>query len=527
MHLRKSVFVSPVRSFASAIFLLTVVSAPSIFAQTESFRGRTPLPGNYMPQQVPPRWNSNVPSLTSNPEEGARVRTVAPPWLSRFLVFPSPGEISDNLGKDDPIIREKAALAITQALAPSLVPDGMPDRLIPMARWGQLHEDWRRYGGVDLYICKFTVSNLTIFVAETATHVIIIARDTSFVPPSTTLALRQTAFDYANILLSSALVPDVIEDLRPIRQGVSPNYYYGYYNSRLNKLTGRENQTTLTETSDSATALSVRFFAHSQVVAFMALKSVDDPSELGNPFEPRFVPIVARPDSGAGFVRPDMTDLPGERQLEEYLGMSLSPKDKSDFLGAVSMEDLEGQFLKLSREQQIAMVRLKMTDEYLAAGMKAFLEQRFADAIQYWTRNIQLEPENPRAGLLLNMAIEKHTEKAFNGDIKRAAADTGIFQAKRLVREQQVALSKREETKSLELAKERAMIDHRTKALQAMSEGNFEESLKQWESILKLEPGNANAQVFRELVRSRMEKKEYRSVLRRLPSARPTPKRTE
>jgi tetratricopeptide (TPR) repeat protein len=384
-----------------------------------------------------------------------------------------------------------------------------------------LHEDWHRYGGIDIYLTKFSVSNLTVLVAESATHVIVVARDSTFNAKTDSASLRQAAYDYAKILLSSTFVPDVPEDLRTIRQGPSPAFLYGYYTTRLNKLTGRtDDQTTLTETSDSANALSVRFFTNGQMVAFMTLKAVDDPRELGNPFEPRFG-LLRDQGEGDPFARPRV-EQPGERQLEEYLGLLMTPQEQRTFLELVPMESLEKSFLNLSREQQIAMVRLKMTDEYLAAGMKAFLDKKFDDAIQYWLRNLQLDPENPRVGLLLSLAVDRRIERTFGGDRNRARSDSAISQATKAIRDQQVLLKRREESREVVAARERAIVDHRTQALQAMSEGNLEDSLRHWDNILRLDPGNANAQVFRDLVQNRIERGDRRQPSQRLPSSNRT-----
>lgn len=489
--------------------VLVLVMAAALGLSPSAGWGFPELPEPFRPAEVPPRWNSNSPPLMDSPEEAVRARTVAPQWVRNFFSFPSPQEISDHLGQQYDIQQARAAQSIRQVLAPRLVPDGLETHLIPMARWGQLYEDWRRYGGLDLFLTKFTVGTTTFLITESATHVIIVARDSSLAAATNRDDLSRYVFSFATNILGAATVPESAKDLRTLRSGTSPRFLTGHYLPRLLKLTGMDDQnTTITDQAESANVQSVRFFTNGQMVAFKILKPVDDPTELENPFEPRFEPMRARAgdmESRAVALAGSLRTSDSGRQLEEYLGFLLTTEEQGKFLAKVPLEEVEKRFLALEREQKIAMVRQKMVEEYLRAGMRSFLLGRYEDAIQYWLRNIELDLENPRVAYLLRIAVDKQVESKHGGDRNRAQADPPIFQAERFLQRHQQTLRKRQETLDIQAARERSIIDHRTRALQAMSEGNLRESFDQWSRILELDPGNPNAQVFRELVRSRMK----------------------
>src|SRR5262249_15127315 len=126
----------------------------------------TSLPAFYQPQDGGARFNSNEPRIVPDVEELSRLKFTAPQWLQQSLAFPPPTELLRFLGREPAATRERAVAAIRQVINPAYIPQGFQEHLIPLARWAVLYEDWRKHGGIDVFLTKYEANGFVILIIE-------------------------------------------------------------------------------------------------------------------------------------------------------------------------------------------------------------------------------------------------------------------------------------------------------------------------------------------------------------------------
>lgn len=485
------------------------------------------LPAVYQPQESGPRFNSNDPRLVLDIEDLSRMRYTAPQWLQQALVFPPEKELTSHLGKESPAARERAASAIASVLNPRMLPPNYAKYLIPMAKWAVFYEDWRKHGGTDVFLTKFQSNGFTILLIESHNHVIIAARELQGNRSREFDGMLELVRHYADVLLTEPLKPASAESLKLFRTSLVPPHVYGYYTPRIEVLTGggsSADELTTTgglpdESSNTSRATATRFFSNGEFVAFMVLKPVNT-TELRNPFESRFHPLnLAKPESVpfweekslAG--RPDLPDAEElrRRQVREYLGSFFYDQEGNALTDRIPIKDLEREFSELSKEQKVDIARRKMVDESYASGMGHFSSGDTTAALTAWTRILQFEPENARAAILLQLAIKQRAKAAYGGNTELARrAEPAVQHALEAINRQQTLLSLRQQQEGIDLARERAIQDFRTRAIDFFSEGSYQESLREWDKLLNVDPGNANALLFKEICETKIKQQARR-----------------
>ena len=482
----------------------------------------TNLPAVYAPQDSGARFNSNEPRIVLDEVELSRLTYTAPQWLQQMLSFPSDKQLLRYLGREPAATRERAMASIRQVISAAYLPQGLNERLIPLARWAVLYEDWRKHGGIDVFLSKFEANGFAIEVMESHNHIVLVARELQGNRSREFAGMQQLVQHYADVLLSESLKPATPESLKLFRSSLAPPFIYGYYTPKIDALTGDTSTVDLVttaggnpnESSTSARATAVRFFCNGEFAAFMLLKPIKT-AELKNPFDPRFEPLNLGQADQIPFweeqspaARPDLPDAEElrRRQVREYLGNFFYDQDGNALTDRIPVQDLEREFSELSKEQKIDIARRKIIDENYASGMAAFAAGETTPALQAWTRILQFEPENARAAILLQVAMKQRAKVAYNGNTEVARrAEPSIQLAIDAITRQQTLLSLRQEQEGIELAKERAIQDFRTQAINFFSEGSYAESLTQWDRVLSIEPGNANALLFKDICETKIK----------------------
>ncbi|MGI8907406.1 MAG: hypothetical protein ACR2IE_13050 [Candidatus Sumerlaeaceae bacterium] len=495
----------------------------------------TSLPAFYQPQDGGARFNSNEPRIVPDIEELSRLRHTAPQWLQQSLAFPSPTELLRYLGREPAATRERAVASIRQVITPAYIPQGLQEHLIPLARWAVLYEDWRKHGGIDVFLTKYEINGFAILLIESHNHIVLIAREQKGSRSREFAGMLQLVQHYADVLLSETLKPATPESLQTFRTSLAPPYIYGYYTPKIDALTGESSPGDLVttaggqpnESSTSARATAVRYFCNGEFVALMLLKPIRA-GELKNPFDPRFEPLNLAQGEQIPFweeqspaARPDLPDAEElrRRQVREYLGNFFYDQEGNALTDRIPVQDLEREFSELSREQKVDIARRKIIDENYSSGMAAFAAGETTPALEAWTRILQFEPENARAAILLQVAIKQRAKVAYGGNSEIARrAEPAIQQSLDAIARQQTLLSLRQQQEGIELAKERAIQDSRTKALDFFSEGAYPEALREWDRLLSVDPGNANALLFKEICETKI-KQAARTRTRPIPAA--------
>jgi hypothetical protein len=501
--------------------------------QTPAPPGRTPdpsvrtpkLPSQYEPMALPPKFNSNDPPMITDSSELSRIKVQAPQWVQQFLAFPPPTELLHSLGV--PLtqdIRDKALEAIRQVVAPRFLVDEMRTRMIPLSGWAVLYEDWRKHGGTDVFLIKYQKDAYTIEIAETHNHIIALVRYLENKRSDDYGGILKLVFDYSEILFVEHMKPVDRESMKLFKTNASPAFIYGYYTPKVVALTAGESGPSPAEgrvpdeTSGSAGAAAVRFFSNGDFAAFMLLKPAYG-AELKNPFEPRFELARAGKTEEVPFWEQQAAEKApqlsvGEeikrRQIEEWFGNYVYDAEGHKLTLDVPMQELENAFLELSREQKQAITKRKMIDEYYTSGTKAFQGKDYDSALRYWSRILSrdLDPENPRVAILLQMAIREKLRLQYGGRMDGPAKqDPNIAAALDAVSRQQTVLALKKEQEDQQEIKERAITNYRTRATNFLSEGNIAESLKEWNNLLEIDPGNPAALLFKDLCEQRLREK--------------------
>jgi tetratricopeptide (TPR) repeat protein len=235
---------------------------------------------------------------------------------------------------------------------------------------------------------------------------------------------------------------------------------------------------------------------------------------LKNPFESRFKRMVAKSGADVPFWERQRPSTQHEalqeeqvtrKQVEEYLGNYFYDEAGNKLSQRISIRDLERAFRELSREQQLKIVELKMIDELYTSGTKAFVNGDTRQALENWTQILDFDPKNPRAAILLQMAIRQRIQVEYGGNAGRAVTDKIISAAEEAIERQQTMLALEREQETQVQVRRRAIVDFRTRALNFLSEGNYAESLKEWNKLLNVDPGNASALIFREICEQKLK----------------------
>ncbi|MBX7247098.1 MAG: hypothetical protein K1X53_16490 [Candidatus Sumerlaeaceae bacterium] len=481
------------------------------------------LPAVYAPQNEPPRYNSNDPGYVPDYDELSRLKVQTPQWVSPFLSFPSALEISRYLGAAPTDERKRSVDSVQQVINPRLLAADFSTHFIPLSAWAILYEDWRKHGGTDVFLTKFVARldnrQYVLSICESHNHVIIIARDLEAVRVTDFEKIKRRVYDYADILLNEPSKPSAPEALKVFRSSLSPPYVYGYFTPKIEAVSGGIDLKDLittgglpNESSESAKATAVRYFSNGDFVAFMVLKPVFG-TALKNPFEPRFAPAAMAKsgdkspfwDQSRGGAPVPTTEEIKRKQVEEYLGNFLYDETGEKLTIRVPMQELERAFVELSPQQKLSITKRKMIDEYYAIGMKAFDKRDYGGAIDYWVKLVDLDPENARSAILLQLAIKNRSREELGNDPKRIKTDAKVNLANDAISRQQTILTFRENETQREKVKDRAITDFRTRAVDFMSEGNYEESLREWKKVLDIDPGNATALLYEDILQRRIQ----------------------
>lgn len=514
-----------------AVALLVAILAASCLAADNETPGRgneemdqpgtlSSVPADYMPMISGPRFNSNEPAFVTDSDELSRLKFQAPKWLVQFLSFPAPTEVAKRLGRASIKERKNAASALAQIVSPRFLPEDFAVHLIPMVSWAVLYEDWKTHGGADVFITKFQKAHYVLQLAETPSHVIVLVRDLNSKRVEGFEAILKLAQDSAELLFTDSCEPASKRAAGTFQTSLTPRFVYGYFHPRIDPLSGSLQTGDLDATKalsgkDPATggAGLVRFFSNGDFVAYMILKPLYG-KPMPNPFALRFEPVRLQAPSEMPFWQEEAQSArdgvaPGEmrrRQIVEYLGGRAYGADLANSLQSIPPSELEKFFFELSAEQKLAVLERKMIDDYYTSGVQAFASGDYESAMTFLNEALDFDPANPRAAVLLRAAMNKRVESMFGGKLENARGDKPVASAIAALKRQNQLLGARQEEKVQEQVRERAIVNFRTRALDFFGQENYAESLKEWDNLLEIDPGNASALFFKDICEQKLKR---------------------
>ena len=272
----------------------------------------------------------------------------------------------------------------------------------------------------------------------------------------------------------------------------------------------------------------MKFFTNGRFVIFQVLKYIWT-NKLNNPFEPRFsLEVDDKVDESIWSIvekeikeNPDLA-TPEERirfyermklrivakQVEEYLGPLLYDYEGNKLTATIPISQIEKAFNDLNSVQKDYLLKQRKSDEYYIEGLKAFNEKRYDVAVDKWSEALKIDPLNVRCALLLSIAEDYLKEKMYRTLGKVDFQNPTLKKAVEALNNHQSAILNYELTQRIETVKEREIARHRVRAIDLYSEGRYREAIEEWDKVIKIDPGNPQAALFKDLALKRLKETE-------------------
>jgi tetratricopeptide (TPR) repeat protein len=147
-----------------------------------------------------------------------------------------------------------------------------------------------------------------------------------------------------------------------------------------------------------------------------------------------------------------------------------------------------------------------MVDEYYIRGLKAFNRKDYPGAIADWCQVLEFDTLNVRAAILLQIAMNFRNEQIEFAGEGVARKDPPLVRAREaLAAHRRQVLKQRLKEKEEKLTSQE-IATHQIKAIDYYTEGRFADAIREWDEVLKIDPSNARALLFREMAIGQLKK---------------------
>jgi tetratricopeptide (TPR) repeat protein len=467
-------------------------------------------------------FNDMAPPIISDKTLVPRLKIQSPQWAKQQLEWLRPTDIQNYKGRASPEQIKQSLQWISRVLKKEYVPRNLNANLIPLRNWAILYRDWIDHGGSDTFVVKYTADPFIIRISETPNYVIIAVRDTQQFQKTPKSGHPDFVLEMARRLLTNELRPRDISDIAILEESASSITTTGFWAGKP-RYSSREAQDKSKEGEQVSD--SVKFFTDGEFVMFQVLKYIWT-SEMANPFDPRFSidisdkaseeiwrlvekeidenPELSSPEQRIKFYE-RMKSRIITKQVEEYLGPLLYDYEGNKLTATIPIMTIEKSFNDLNEIQREHLLVQRRSDEYYVEGLKAFNNKRYDLAVDQWSLALEIDPLNVRCALLLNVAIDFLKDKMLQTrgtvDFEDPTLSTAV--KAQLAHKQAIlkyALSKREFT-----LKEREIAKYRVKALEHYAKGEYQQAVKAWDEVLKIEPSNPDAALFKSISEKRLK----------------------
>lgn len=460
-------------------------------------------------------FNDMAPGLVADKIRVPQLRMSAPQWAVQQLEWLKPEEIDKYRGRASPQQTAEALQWVLRIIRPEHIPKELMANLIPLRNWAILYRDWIDHGGSDTFIVKYKLGKFVIQISEMPNYLIVAARDLELSKPLPKLEHLKFVAYCAQLLLSAELQPESFEAIIESIESPSGEITVGFWAPPEKK----------EEAEQEIIADSVRFFTDGQVVIFQVLKYFWT-REMQNPFVPRFSPEVSSKIDEAiwQLVEKQIENNPAldspekriefyeriksriiTKQVEEYLGPLLYDYQGNKLTATVPVTLIERAFTELNEVQKDYLLKQRKSDELYIEGLKAFNQKRYDLAVENWAHSLEIDPINVRCALLLNVAADFLKEKMLGSLGKIDYKDPTLAKAIDALLTHRQAVLKYELAQREETLKEREIASHRIRALDYYSQGQYRKAIKEWDEILKIDPENAQAALFKDMALKRLQ----------------------
>lgn len=472
-------------------------------------------------------YNDMAPPVVEDELMIPRLKTIAPQWAVQQLEWVKPDEIEKYKGRATDEQVGECVKWILQTIRSSLIPQDISEHLIPLRNWSIFYRDWIDHGGSDTFIVKYKIGSLVIRISETPNYILVAVRDLNQKEKFAKEEHITFVVNMASEVLAPELQPKSVDAISIINKTNSGIATEGFWSASVSPSSAQAKPKTENNQNSSQEAISdsVKFFTNGGFVVFQVLKYIWT-NELSNPFEPRFSldvntevdksiwnivekeikenPDLATPEDRIKFYERMKLRIIA-KQVEEYLGPLLYDYEGNKLTATIPISQIETAFNKLNSIQKDYLLKQRKSDEYYIEGLKAFNEKRYDVAVDKWADALNIDPLNVRCALLLSIAEDYLKEKMYRTLGRVDFQNPTLKKAVEALTAHQRAILNYELTQRIETIKEREIARHRVRAIDLYSEGRYKEAIEEWDKVLKIDPGNPQAELFKDLALKRIE----------------------
>jgi hypothetical protein len=469
-------------------------------------------------------YNREAAPVVPNEIERSKLVMHAPQWSIQLFEFPQDKTIEAYRGKASPNLVAETTLWIARVLLKPYVPQDLPAHLLPLKSYAILYRDWIDHGGSDAFLVRYQLGTNVFQTLETPNYVLIAYKDISRKQAEPLSKHVEYALSVAEQILQKELVATKADAVTLLDMPKDVNITTGYWkpNIALAKMKAEHAESF----DEDILSDSVRFCTNGDVVAFEVFKYIWTAS-VENPFTSRFGIIVdtkaderlftmleehikSNPSLNTPKKRIEFLDRIKDRlvtrQAEEYLGPLLYDYDGNKITATIPFKNLDAAVSALTDDQKTILVNERMVDEYYIRGLKAFNQKDYAGAIADWCQVLELDPLNVRAAILLQIAMDfREVQMAFAGEAALRKDPSLVSAREALAAHRQHVLKQRLIQKEEELTSQE-IAAHQIKAIDYYTEGHFADAIREWDQVLKIDPSNARALLFREMAIGQLKK---------------------
>ena len=489
----------------------------------ESAREMSPTPAGVI---VP--FNDMAPPLVLDKTYIVTLKSVSPQWAVQQLEFPQDEEIEKYCGRASPEQISEFEQWIARAIKQRFIPSDITRHLIPLRNWAILYRDWIDHGGSDTFVVQYHAGSYTVRISETPNYILVAIRDLDQGGRKSKEEHIQFVFDTSLKILTNDVLPKTVQDISKNREALSEATTSGFWAARvLQENANTKSADNISEPSDMPSD-SVKFFTDGQFIVFQIFKYVWS-KEMKNPFEPRFAietitkideslwdmvereikenPDLKTPEKRIQFYENMKTRLV-TKQIEEYLGPLLYDYEGTKLSSAIPISQIEKAFSDLNDIQKNHLLKQRKSDEFYVEGLKAFNEKRYDIAVGRWTEALSIDPMNVRCALLVTLATDFMKDKMQQTMGKIDFENPTLAKAISALMNHKQAILRYELSDREQTLKDREIAQHRVLAIDYYSKGMYEMAIKEWDEVLKIDPQNPQAALFKDLATKRLGAKD-------------------
>jgi len=479
-------------------------------------------------QDVRVAYNDMSPPIVPDEMGVPKLKSLVPQWAVQQLEWLEPDEVYKYGGRANPQQVSNFIEWTMRILKPTFIPEDLLVHLIPLRNWAVLYRDWIDHGGSDTFIVKYKIQDMVIQISETANYFIVSARDLT---QGKRIYSEHVPFvkEMADRLFTAEVRPFSIEEISKSDEPETEELTVGFWSAR-GELEKKEEAAVQDSEEAEFVSDSVKFCTDGQFVIFQIFKYVWS-GQRANPFDPRFSPELSSEIDEAiwALVEKQINEMPQldtpekrievyeriktrlvTKQVEEYLGPLLYDYEGNKLTTTIPVALIEGAFSQLNDIQKQHLLEQRKSDEYYIEGLKAFNEKRYDLAVDNWTDALEVDPLNVRCALLLTVAADFLKEKMLQSLGKVDYDNPTLSKAVDALLTHKQAVLRNELSQRREVKKDREIANHRIRAIDFYSRGQFDKAIEEWDEVLTIDPGNPQAQLFKDLARKRLKEMEER-----------------